>query len=157
MPNLRFCISLLQVMKNVCMWTENEKIVIIIKWLTIDNKTNVQSIEVLVLCIVVVGMESVVHYELLEPRRTITADVYCQELDRANKALRQKSCTLVDKKKCYSPEYQCQGTLCKITQEKIRWFECTVRPHPSYASDLIPTEFDWFRLLEPFINGSNKK
>lgn len=85
-------------MKNVCMWTENEKIVIIIKWLNIDdnNNTNVQSIDVLVLFLVG-GMESVVHYELLEPGRTITADVYCQQLDRANEALRQKSCTLVDR------------------------------------------------------------
>uniref|UniRef100_A0A915DJH4 Transposase n=1 Tax=Ditylenchus dipsaci TaxID=166011 RepID=A0A915DJH4_9BILA len=76
---------------------------------------------------------------------TITADVYCEQLDRVQKALNEK-------------REHCKKTLflhdnatpdkAKKTKNKLEKLGWTVVPHPPYSPDLATTNYKLFRSLQ---------
>ena len=94
--------------------------------------------------------EGVVYWELLPQGQTITAEVYCQQLDRLADALaekrphRQQQIFLHDNARPHTA---------RLTQQKLRQLGWNVLDHPPYSPDLAPTDYKAFRSLQHWLNG----
>ena len=94
--------------------------------------------------------EGVVYWELLPQGQTITAEVYCQQLDRLADALaekrphRQQQIFLHDNARPHTA---------RLTQQKLRQLRWDVLDHPPYSPDLAPTDYKAFRSLQHWLNG----
>lgn len=94
--------------------------------------------------------EGPVHWEMLRQGQTITAEVYCQQLDRVAAALAQKR-----------PHRQHQIFLqdnarphtARLTQRKLAQLGWEVLDHPPYSPDLAPSDYKAFRSLQNWLNG----
>lgn len=64
------------------------------------------------------NMKSVVHSKLLVHGRTITADIYCYQLNQENEALCQKRPALVRKKGIIFSYYNAKSAHCKTKPRK---------------------------------------
>jgi histone-lysine N-methyltransferase SETMAR len=87
---------------------------------------------------------------MLRQGQTITAEVYCQQLDRVAAALAQKR-----------PHRQHQIFLqdnarphtARLTQRKLAQLGWEVLDHPPYSPDLAPSDYKAFRSLQNWLNG----
>jgi histone-lysine N-methyltransferase SETMAR len=93
----------------------------------------------------------IVHYSFLRPGLTITAEVYCKELQTMMDKLAVKQPRLVN---CSSPlllhdnarPHTAQKTVTKLLELRLESLR-----HPPYSPDLAPTDFHFFRNLDNFI------
>jgi [histone H3]-lysine36 N-dimethyltransferase SETMAR len=96
--------------------------------------------------------EGPVYWELLPQGQTITAEIYCQQLDRVAEALtekrphRQQHLYLHDNARPHTA---------RLTQRKLGQLGWTVLKHPPYSPDLAPTDYKAFRSLQNWLNGKN--
>lgn len=88
--------------------------------------------------------EGVIHWELLPEGETITANLYCEQLERVQAALRElrshRTATLLLHDN--ATPHTARVTKCKL--QELGW---EVLPHPAYSPDLAPTDFKLFRSL----------
>lgn len=95
----------------------------------------------------------VIHYSFLRSGQTITADLYCQQLETMMEKLAVKQPRLVN---CSSPlllqdnarPHTGQQTVAKLEELGL---ECL--RHPPYSPDLAPTDYHFFRNLDNFLIG----
>lgn len=90
--------------------------------------------------------------KLLEHIRTITADIYCQQLDQVNEVLHQNCPTFLNKKVVILQHDHTRVHSEKQTQGKISSKEQEILPDPPYLPDLACTDFHLYQ-LEHFISG----
>lgn len=95
----------------------------------------------------------IIHYELLEPGQTVTAAVYCEQLEQMKTKLIKKRSVLVHNQRRILQHDNARPHAAKVTQEKIRELELEVLPHPSYSPDLAPSDYHLFRSLEHSLRG----
>jgi len=95
----------------------------------------------------------IIHFELLEPGQTITADLYCQQLDRLKAALITKRAAMVNRRGVILQHDNARPHAAKITQQKIRDLGWEVLPHPPYSPDIAPSDYHLFRSLQHFLSG----
>lgn len=88
--------------------------------------------------------EGIIHWELLPDGYTITADVYCEQLDRVQEALREKRS---HRAQHFLLHDNATPHTAKKTKRKLQSLGWTVLPHPPYSPDLAPTDFKLFRSL----------
>jgi histone-lysine N-methyltransferase SETMAR len=94
--------------------------------------------------------EGPVHWELLHQGVSITAEVYCQMLDRVAAALaekrphRQNQIFLQDNARPHTA---------RLTQQKLAELGWEVLDHPPYSPDLAPSDYKAFRSLQNWLNG----
>ena len=60
----------------------------------------------------------VIHFEMLTPGETVTADFYCQPLDRVSNELLIKRPVLIDRKGVVLQPYNVRPDAATLTQEK---------------------------------------
>ncbi len=72
----------------------------------------------------------IIHFEVLEMDQTITADLYCQQLDRLHQALIEKRPALVNRKGVILQHDNAKPHTARITQQKIRDLGREVLLHP---------------------------
>jgi len=65
-------------------------------------------------------MKGVIYFELLDINQTITANVYCQQLQRLNKVLLQKRSPLANQKGFILVHDNGRPRVAKLTQQKNR-------------------------------------
>ncbi len=82
-----------------------------------------------------------IHWELLPTGSTITADLYCQQLDRVTAILQGKQ------DKVYFLHDNARPHIAKSRHEKLFKLGWIVVPHPPYSPDLAPTDYHLFRSL----------
>lgn len=87
------------------------------------------------------GMRGVIHWELLPTGSTITANVYCKQLDRVAKALKGKQ------DKVYFLHDNAKPHIAKSTKKKLLTLNWTVLTHPPYSPDLAPSDYHLFRSM----------
>ena len=87
------------------------------------------------------GVRGVIHWELLPTGSTITADFYCQQLDRVATKLQGKQ------DKVYFLHDNARPHIAKSTRQKLLELGWAVLPHPPYSLDLAPTDYHLFRSL----------
>jgi histone-lysine N-methyltransferase SETMAR len=83
--------------------------------------------------------------ELLPTNCTITADLYCQQLDRVAAKLQRKQ------DKIYFLHDNARPHIARSTCEKLLQLGWVTVPHPSYSPDLAPTDYHLFRSLSNYL------
>ena len=87
------------------------------------------------------GIKGVIHWEVLPNGYTITADLYCQQLDRVAEKLKGKQ------DRVYFLHDNARPHVAKSTREKLLKLGWITIPHPTYSPDLAPTDYHLFRSL----------
>ncbi len=90
-----------------------------------------------------------IHWELMPSGTTITAEVYCRQLE----TLAEKVHGTQDR--IYFLHDNARPHIAKKTQEKILNLGWTVISHPPYSPDLAPTDYHLFRSLANHLSGKN--
>ena len=96
--------------------------------------------------------KGIVHYEFLPSRQTVTAEVYCSQLQRVKDSLAEKF-----------PEFgqvlflhdNARPHVARLTQQKLVDLGWEILPHPPYSPDLAPTDYHLFRSLQNFLGGQS--
>ena len=87
------------------------------------------------------GMKGIAHWEILSNGCTITADLYCQQLNRVAEKLKKKQ------DRIYFLHDNARPHVAKSTREKLLQLGWVTLPHPPYSPDLAPTDYHLFRSL----------
>ncbi|MGL5636946.1 MAG: hypothetical protein ACRDD0_08680 [Bacteroidales bacterium] len=100
-------------------------------------------------------MMGIIHYELLKPGETVTAEVYCGQLARMKKELQKKRSVLVNNQRRILQHDNARPHSAKMTLEKIKELDLEVLQHPPYSPDIAPSDYHLFRSLEHSIRNKN--
>jgi histone-lysine N-methyltransferase SETMAR len=92
------------------------------------------------------GVRGIIHWELLPTGCTITADLYCQPLDRVAEKLKGK------KDRIYYLHDNARPHMVKLTREKLLELGWVTVPHPPYSPDLAPTDYYFYRSLSNYLH-----
>ena len=87
------------------------------------------------------GVKGIIHWELLPNGYTITADLYCQQLDRLAQKLKGKQ------DRIYFLHDNARPHVAKSTRQKLLELGWVTVPHLPYSPDLAPTDYHLFRSL----------
>ena len=91
------------------------------------------------------SVRGVIHWELLPSGCTVTADLYCQQLDRVARKLKG------NQDRIYFLHDNARPHVAKSTREKLLQLGWITIPHPPYSPDLAPTDYHLFRSLAHFL------
>ena len=91
------------------------------------------------------GVKGIVYWELLPTGCTITADLYCQQLDRVAKELQGKQ------DRIYFLHDNARPHVAKSTRKKLLKLGWITIPHPPYSPDLAPTDYHLFHSLANYL------
>ena len=87
------------------------------------------------------GVNGIIFWEILPNGYTITADIYCQQLDRVAEKLKGKLDPI------YYLHDNARPHVAKSTCKKLLKLGWITIPHPPYSPDLTPTDYHLFRSL----------
>ena len=93
----------------------------------------------------------IIHFEMLEMGQTITADIYCQQLERLHEALIVKRPAVVNRRGVILHQDNARPHTAKVSQNKIRGLGWDLLPHPPYSPDMAPSDYHLFRSLQHFL------
>lgn len=91
----------------------------------------------------------VIHWELLEKGQTVNAALYCEQLGRLKRKMRNRQGPIMLLHDNARPH------TARLTQNKLSEFGWTTLEHPPYSPDLAPSDFHLFRALEHFLRGKH--
>jgi histone-lysine N-methyltransferase SETMAR len=91
------------------------------------------------------GVKGTIHWEILPAGCTVTADLYCQQLDRVAAKLHGKQ------DRIYFLHDNARPHIAKSTREKLLKLGWITLPHPPYSPDLAPTDYHLFRSLSNYL------
>lgn len=87
-------------------------------------------------------IKGVVYYELLEPNKTINADLYSKQLVNSSSALESKRpYTGKGSRKVILLHDNARPHVAKTTLATIERLGWEVLPHPEYSPDLAPSDY----------------
>lgn len=95
-------------------------------------------------------VRGVVYWEALPHGTTITASLYCQQLERVDAALKESR---PEMNKVLFLHDNARPHSAKVTHDKILELDWELLPHPPYSPDLAPTDFHLFRSLQDHLKG----
>ena len=87
------------------------------------------------------GVKGIIYWELLPDGCTVTADLYCQQLDRVAQKLKGKH------DRIYFLHDNARSRVAKSTREKLLELGWVTILHPAYSPDLALTDYHLFRSL----------
>jgi len=88
-----------------------------------------------------------IHWELMPKGQTITAQVYCEQLERVRRKLCNRRIPVIFLQDNAKPH------TARLTRDKLAEMGWEVLPHLPYSPDISPTDFHLFRGLEHWIRG----
>ena len=95
--------------------------------------------------------KGIIYHEILEPRKTVTADLYSQQLKRMSQALeRKRPPNGKEKRKVILLQDNGRPHVAITTQATIEELGWEVLPHPAYSPDLAPSYYHLFRSMQHF-------
>jgi [histone H3]-lysine36 N-dimethyltransferase SETMAR len=97
----------------------------------------------------------VVHFELLPPNRTITAEYYVGQLERLNQAIREKRPWLINQNRIYLQHDNSKPHTSKIISTKIKEFGWKKIDHPPYSPDIAPSDYYLFRSMSHYLKDKS--
>uniref|UniRef100_A0A914DZI5 Transposase n=1 Tax=Acrobeloides nanus TaxID=290746 RepID=A0A914DZI5_9BILA len=93
------------------------------------------------------GRRGPIFWELLEQGKTVNSDVYCEQLEKTRRTLRNRRIPVIfldDNAKPYRS---------RQTRQKIADLGWETLDHPPYSPDMAPSDFYLFRSLEHWLKG----
>ncbi|GFX69719.1 mariner Mos1 transposase [Trichonephila clavipes] len=81
-----------------------------------------------------------VYYELLKQVKTINADLYCNQLDKLNAAIKEKRPALASRKGIVFHHDNARPHTAMVTQQKLNALGWEVLGHPPYSPDITPSD-----------------
>jgi histone-lysine N-methyltransferase SETMAR len=91
------------------------------------------------------GLKGIIHWVLLPTGCNITADLYCQQLDRVAAKLQGKQ------DRIYFLHDNARPHIAKSTREKLLKLGWVTVPHPPYSPDLAPTDYHLYRSISHYL------
>lgn len=101
--------------------------------------------------------KGIIHHEFLKMKETITADIYCAQLERVQEKLLEKQPALVNRKKILFLQDNARPHVAKQTISKITELDWEIMCHPPYSPDLSPTDFHLFFHLDNILRKKTFK
>ncbi|GFT04875.1 histone-lysine N-methyltransferase SETMAR [Trichonephila clavipes] len=98
-----------------------------------------------------------VYYELLKQGKTINVDLYCNELDKLNAAIKEKRPALASRKGIVFHHNNARPHTAIVTQQKLNALGWEVLGHPLYSPDIAPSDYYPFRSLQNYLTGEKFK
>lgn len=96
----------------------------------------------------------VVHFEFLEPGKTLNSDLYVSQLGRVNQALKHQG---VKSSKTKLLQDNAKPHTSEMTLQKLEELGWEVIPHPPYSPDLAPSDYHLFRSMQHSLAGTHFK
>ena len=94
------------------------------------------------------------HFELVLNGRAVSAELYCQQLERAYEKLKQKYPTLINQKRVLMQQDNAKPHTSRKTKDKFEELDgVEVLAHPAYSPDCAPSDYGLFRSLQHFLKG----
>ena len=91
--------------------------------------------------------------ESIESLTYINSNVYCRQLMKLDKKIKEKRPELSTRKGVIFHQDNARPHTCLITRKKLLELDWEVMPHPPYSPDLAPSDYHLFRSLENNLNG----
>lgn len=91
------------------------------------------------------GVRGIIYWELLPAGCNVTAELYCQQLDRVAAKLQGKQ------DRIYFLHDNARPHVAKSTREKLLKLGWRTVPHPPYSPDLAPTDYHLYRSLSDYL------
>lgn len=101
------------------------------------------------------NMTGILHFELLPSNRTVTAEIYADQLERVQASLIESHPALVNRKGVILLHDNARPHVAKMVHEKIVQLGWEVLAHPAYSPDLAPTDYHLFRALQNHLHGKS--
>ncbi|GFX31384.1 histone-lysine N-methyltransferase SETMAR [Trichonephila clavipes] len=92
-----------------------------------------------------------VYYELLKQGKTINAELYCNQLDKLNAAIKEKRPILASRKGIVFHHDNAGPHIAMVTQQKLNALGWEVLGHPPYSTDMVPSDYYLFRSLQNYL------
>ncbi|GFY14057.1 mariner Mos1 transposase [Trichonephila clavipes] len=96
-----------------------------------------------------------VYYELLKQGKTINADLYCNQLDKLNAAIKEKRPALASRRGIVFHHDNVRPHTAMMTQQKLNALGWEVLGHPPYSPDIAPSDYYMFRSLQNYPSEKN--
>ena len=87
------------------------------------------------------GINGIIHWEILSVGCNMTAELYCQQLDRFAEKLKE------EQDQIYYLHDNARSHVAESTREKLLKLGWIIVPYPLYSFNLTPTDYHWFRSL----------
>ena len=91
------------------------------------------------------GVRGIIHWKILPDGCTITANLYCQQLNRVAAKLKGKQ------DRIYFLHDNARPHVAKSTRQKLLSLGWITIPHPPYSPDLAPTDYHLYRSLSNYL------
>ncbi|KFM57872.1 Mariner Mos1 transposase, partial [Stegodyphus mimosarum] len=98
-----------------------------------------------------------VYYELLKQGKTINVDLYCNQLDKLNAAIKEKRPALASRKGIVFHHDNARPPTAMVTQQKLNTLGWEVLSHPRYSPDIAPSDYYLFRSRQNYLAGKKFK
>lgn len=98
------------------------------------------------------GVHGIVYWELLPQNSTITAEVYCAQLQKLKAQL---STDRPEHEKVYFLHDNARPHIAKSVRKKLAEFDWELLPHPPYSPDLAPSDYHLFRSLSNHLRDTH--
>ncbi|GFT25713.1 mariner Mos1 transposase [Trichonephila clavipes] len=85
-----------------------------------------------------------VYSELLKQGKSINADLYCNQLDKLNAAIKEKRPTLASRKGIVFQHDNARPHTVMVKQQKLNALGWEVLSHPPYSPDMAPSDYYLF-------------
>lgn len=95
----------------------------------------------------------IIHFDFMKPGSSITAEVYCKQLDDMMEKLKEKLPRLVNRSTPILMHDNARPHTAQMTVTKLQELELELLHHPPYSPDMAPTDYHLFRNLENFLIG----
>ena len=91
--------------------------------------------------------KGIVYFKLLPRNQGINSNVYCRQLMKLDKGIKEKRPKPATRKSLIFHQDNATPYTSLVTCKKLLELGWEVMPHPPYISDLTPSDYHFFRLL----------
>ena len=99
--------------------------------------------------------KDVVHYSFLNANQSITAEVYCNQLDKMHSHLQKMWPALVNWHGPILLQDNAHPHIARMTVQKLTDLGCETLPHPPYSPDLSLIDYHFFKHLDNFLSNKS--
>jgi histone-lysine N-methyltransferase SETMAR len=95
----------------------------------------------------------IIHVDYFKPGSTITADVYCSEIEAVHQKLLESYTALVNRKGVLLLHDNARPHIALSTRQKLKEVGWEILPHPPYSPDISPSDYHLFLSMSNFLRN----